>query len=496
MHDNLSGKLRHLRVAVIGGGMAGVLVAIRLKQAGVEDFVVFEKGDAVGGTWRENHYPGLHCDFPSHVYRYSFHPNAEWSTRFSPGPEIRSYFEEAARTFGVFDRIRFNREVVETRWDRDHWQVRTQDGSVYLADAVVAATGFLHVPRIPNLPGLKDFSGASFHTTRWNHGVEIDGERVGVIGTGATATQLVCALADRVSKLVIFQRTAQWVAKVDNPAIGEEERATFRADPATMTAHFESLYKEMIGLADGAILGRNPGLRQWLESNVRDNLDSVKDPELRKKLTPDYKVGCKRLVMSPSFYENVQKPSCQLVTETIERVAPEGVITADGVLHPLDVLVLATGFDPQAYFLPMKVIGEEGRTIDDVWKEGPVAYRAMTIPHMPNFFMIEGPFSPTANVSAILIAEWQTDYIMRCLSVIAERNVALTPDPQRTRELLQGYRRGTRETVWFTGGCQSWYLDREGVPTIYPFPAEQFESEMKAPLDLDAYRIAALVEGH
>lgn len=492
MVESAKPTMRRLRVVVIGGGMAGVLVAIKLKQAGVENFVVLEKGDAIGGTWRENRYPGLHCDFPSHVYRYSFYPNPEWSKRFSPGPEIRRYFEKAAHHFGVFQHIRFNSEVMEARWEEGEWHVSVRGGPTFVADAVVAATGFLHVPRLPEIPGLRSFAGPCFHTARWDARVALEGKRVGLIGTGSTATQLVCALADRVGKLVIFQRTAQWVAKVENPAITDEERAAFRADPASMDRLFQSLYQEMVGLADGAILGRDPALRQWLEANVRDNLATVRDPDLRRKLTPDYSVGCKRLVMSPDFYEKVQKESCELVTERIDRVVPEGVIVEGDALHRLDVLVLATGFDPQAYFLPMSVTGENGRSITDVWRDGPVAYRAMTVPHMPNFFMIEGPFSPAANVSAILIAEWQTGYIMRCLSAIAEHRIAIVPDPDRTRDLLQTYRMRTRDTVWFTGGCKSWYLDREGLPIMYPFPAEQFEREIKAPLDLSEYRTVAL----
>jgi cation diffusion facilitator CzcD-associated flavoprotein CzcO len=491
MNHDIS-SVGQLRVLVIGAGMAGVLMAIRLKAAGVRDFKVLEKGPAIGGTWRENRYPGLHCDFPSHVYRYSFHANPEWTYRFAPGPEIRDYFDNAARTFGVFDHIRFNSTVTEARWEGACWKIQVADGSTFTADAVIAATGFLHVPHIPALAGLESFAGPCFHTARWDDSAPLDGRRVGLVGTGSTATQLVCALADWLRKLSIFQRTAQWVARIDNSAISEEERASLRSDPARMDALFEAHYKEMVGLADGAIQARDPTLRQWLEANVQDNLATVRDAELRRKLTPDYKVGCKRLVMSPAFYEAVQKPACELVTEGIERVVPEGVLTRDGRLHELDVLILATGFDPQAYFLPMSVIGEGGKSIREVWKDGPVAYRSMTVPHMPNFFIIEGPFSPVGNVSAVLIAEWQSTYIAGCLNAIAEGKLALVPDPRRTLDMMQRYREATRETIWFTGGCQSWYLDRDGFPILYPFTAQQFEQEMKAAPDLSEYQVREL----
>lgn len=283
--------MERLRVVVIGAGMAGVLMGIRLLQSGVRELRIFEKGGCVGGTWRENSYPGLHCDFPSHVYRYSFEPNPDWPQRFSPGPEIRRYFENAAKKYGVHDRIAFDTEIVKAEWMADRWAVTTGGGAIHQADAIVSATGFLHVPRYPEIEGLADFAGPCFHSARWDHRVDLDGRRVGLIGAGSTATQLVCALADRVAKLSIFQRTPQWVARIDNPPITEEERASFRADPRLMETMFRNLYREMVALADGAIQGRDAGMRQWLEQNVRENLATVKDPELRRRLTPNYAPG-------------------------------------------------------------------------------------------------------------------------------------------------------------------------------------------------------------
>ncbi|MBL6749954.1 MAG: NAD(P)/FAD-dependent oxidoreductase [Nevskia sp.] len=481
-----------LSAVVIGAGMAGVLMGIRLKDAGVGSLVILEKGGSVGGTWRENTYPGLHCDFPSHLYRYSFDPNPEWSHHFSPGAEIRQYFENAARKFGVFDRIRFDSEVAEARWNGAGWEVKLVDGRVFAADVLISATGFLHVPRYPDIPGLKDFARPCFHTARWDHAVPLDGRRVGLVGTGSTATQVVCALANRAARLCVFQRTPQWVMRLDNPAYSEADKAAFRKDPALMEARFREMEQQMVYLADGAIQGRNAEARAWLERNVQDNLASVRDPVLRQKLTPDYQVGCKRLVMSPSFYESIQHPACELVTAKIERIVAEGVRTNDGGLHALDVLVLATGFDPQAYFCPVKLFGEQGRSIDEVWANGPRAYRSMTVPYMPNFFMIEGPFSPVGNVSAILIAEWQSEYIVNCIAAGAARKVALVPDAQKTEAMMQAYKAATRDTIWFTGGCRSWYLDQDGVPILYPHPAQQFEQEMRRAPDLAEYRAIAL----
>jgi len=477
----------NLRIAIIGAGMGGVLMAIKLKEAGFTDFVILEKGDRVGGTWRENTYPGLHCDFPSHFYSYSFFQNPNWSHRFSPGPEIREYLENAAHVFGVHDAIRFGCKVVDGRWDNDRWTVTLESGETLFVDILITATGYLHVPNFPDIAGLDSFAGAQFHTAQWDHSVPLADKRIGIIGTGSTSTQLVAELAGKVAKLTVFQRTPQWVAQQDNPAYTEEEKAAFAADPALLAKMYEDEKMEMVTLADGAILGGNPDARAYLEANVRDNLARVKDPELRRKLTPDYAPGCKRIVISPRFYEAIQDPGCALVTEPIVRVEPGGIRTDDDTLHELDVLVIATGYDTQAYFRPLRLTGEDGHRIEDIWAERPVAFRTMTVPHMPNFFMVEGPFSPIGNVCAFLTAELQVGHIIKLIRIAAERHVAISPREDATAALLQTYREAARTTIWATGGCVSWYQDSEGVPTLYPFPNTAFEAEMTADPDLAEY---------
>ncbi|OYU34320.1 NAD(P)/FAD-dependent oxidoreductase [Novosphingobium sp. PASSN1] len=300
---------KDISLAIIGAGMGGILMAIKLKEAGFHNFVILEKGDRVGGTWRENTYPGLHCDFPSHFYSYSFFHNPNWSHRFSCGPEIRDYFESAAHAFDVHDSIRFNSKVVDGRWEQDRWTVTLEGGETFAVDMLIAATGYLHVPKFPDIEGVESFSGAKFHTTQWDHSLALEDKRIGIIGTGSTSVQLVSELAGKVKKLTVFQRTAQWVLQQDNPAYSDEERRAFASDPSLLDALYEEMKAEMVLLADGAVLGGNAEARAFLVANAEENLARVKDPELRRKLTPDYEPGCKRLAMSPNFYEAIQHPT-------------------------------------------------------------------------------------------------------------------------------------------------------------------------------------------
>ena len=471
------------RAVVIGAGMSGVLMAIRLMQAGIDDVTIYEKGDRVGGTWRENSYPGLRCDVPSHHYCYSFDPNPEWSSYCSSGAEIRQYFEDSAKRFGVFDRIRFNAAVVEGRWENKQWRLTLADGSVDQADVLISAAGILHIPAIPAIPGIDSFAGAMFHTARWDHSIALADKRVGIIGTGSTAAQVISAQAGNTRQFSIFQRTAQWVIRVPNPSFSEKQKKRFRTYPFLLRWHYENLRLQLAALMTGAIMGQDPAARQALEAGLEANLESVVDPELRSKLRPDYLAGCKRLVMSPDFYEAIQRPQTELITTKIAGIEPEGVRTSDGQMYPLDVLILATGFDPNAYLRPVRLYGRNGRSLDEVWAARPIAYHSMAVPDMPNFFMLEGPFSPIGNLSVVLISEWQADYVMRCVDIVRRERVALSPTPEATDELMTRYRAAARKTIWATGGCRSWYQDEEGVPIIYPFSPDDFRAETQGEPD-------------
>lgn len=472
---------RPLRFAVIGAGMAGILSAIKLTEAGLTDFTIYEKGDRFGGTWRENTYPGLACDVPSHLYSYSFAPNPEWSHQFSPGPEIRGYFEQVARDHDLERSTRFNDEVTRCEFTDGRWEIETAAGHRDEVDVVIAATGVLHHPRYPDLEGLDTFEGAMFHSSRWDHDVAIEGKRVGVLGTGSTAVQIVGAIVDEVAELSLFQRTAQWILPQTNPAITDEEKAAFRADPSRLTELHEGL-SQAFGLFANAVVDAESPEMQWIEAQCKNNLEeSVSDPELRERLRPEYRAACKRLIISPNFYEAMQRPNAELVTEAIERVEPKGIRTKDGVLHELDVLVLATGFHADAFMRPMGVVGRDGETLEDAWAARPNAYLSISIPGFPNFFMLNGPNGPVGNFSLIEVAELQFAYVLQLIERLRSGEVREVSATESAMEEFEAARvEAAKKTVWVTG-CQSWYLDDRGIPAVWPWPFDRFRKEMAAP---------------
>ncbi len=470
-----------MNFAIIGAGMAGILSAIKLAEAGFTDFTIYEKSDRFGGTWRENTYPGLACDVPSHLYSYSFAPNPEWSHQFSPGPEICAYFERVAREHGLKDRVRFGDEVVRCEHAGGRWKVETASGHHDDVDVVIAATGVLHHPRYPDIEGLDTFAGAMFHSSRWDHDVSLEGARVGVIGTGSTAVQIVGAIVDQVGHLDLFQRTPQWVLPQVNPEITEEEKAAFRDDPSKLTELHASL-SQAFGVFANAVVDADSDEAEWIQTACLDNLESsVSDPELRERLRPEYRAACKRLIISPNFYEAMQAPNAELVTEAIEAVVPEGVRTKDGVLHELDVLVLATGYYADAFMRPMSVIGRDGRTLADAWAERPSAYLSISIPGFPNFFMLNGPNGPVGNFSLIEVAELQFGYIMGLIEQLQSGDHHEISATEAALEEFEAARvEASKKTIWVTG-CQSWYLDDRGIPAVWPWTFDHFRAEMRAP---------------
>ena len=472
---------RALRLAVIGAGMAGILSAIKLQEAGLTDFTVYEKADRVGGTWRENTYPGLSCDVPSHLYSYSFAPTPEWSHRYSPGAEIQAYFEQVAREHDVERHIRFGDEVTSCRFAEGVWQIETAAGHRDEVDVVIAATGVLHHPKLPGIPGLDEFQGTMFHSSRWDHDVPLDGARVGIVGTGSTAIQMVSALVGPVGKLSLFQRTAQWVLQQDNPPYDEDQREEFRRNPARLT-ELRGQLTEFFDLFANAIVDADSPEMQMIAEACRANLeDNVRDPELREKLRPDYQAACKRLIISPDFYDAIQQPNAELVTDAIERVEADGVRTCDGRLHELDVLILATGFKTDAFVRPMIVIGRDGQTLERAWAERPTAYLSISIPDFPNFFMLNGPNGPVGNFSLIEVAELQFAYIMQLIERLRSDGCREVSATREATEQLEAERvEATKKTVWVTG-CRSWYLDDRGIPATWPWSFDRFRAEMQTP---------------
>ena len=473
------------RFAVIGAGMAGVLSAIKLTEAGYADVVVYEKGDRVGGTWRENTYPGISCDVPSHLYSYSFAPNADWSHVFSPGPEIREYIERVARSHNVERLIRFSTEITRLEFVDGKWRLETATGERDAADIVIAATGVLHHPAHPSIEGLDTFAGPVFHSARWDHSVRLEGARVGIVGTGSSAVQIISTIFDTVGELHVFQRTPQWVLPALNPPIPDEERARFRADPESMAAVRAELGKLFSENFANAVVDADSPVLQVIQDMCNANLDTVADPELRERLRPDYRAACKRLVVSPNFYEAMQHPNTRLVTDAIDRVEPGGVRTVDGRLHELDVLVLATGFRVDRFLRPIDVIGRGGLSLETAWAKRPSAYLSISIPEFPNLFMINGPNGPVGNFSLIQVAELQFAYIMQLVDrIVAGEATEVAATQEATDRFDADRTEAAKNTVWVTG-CRSWYLDDRGVPAAWPWGWDRFVSEMQTPKLVD-----------
>lgn len=482
---------RPLRCAVLGAGMAGILAAIKLREAGVGPVVVFEKGDRFGGTWRENRYPGIACDVPSHLYSYSFAPNPEWSHRFAPGPEIQAYFTDVARRYGIDQITEFGQEVTSLEWRGGAWQLETSSGMTGAFDVVVAATGVLHHPNVPDVDGLDTFAGAWCHSAQWNDDIEITGKRVGVIGTGSTAVQITGVVAPIAGAFTLFQRTPQWIMPQDNPPYTDEERANFRNDPASMARkrqEYAALFTD--GIANFLVDADSAEMR-LIEDLCRDNLErSVADVNLRERLRPSYRAACKRLVMSADFYDALQLPSSQLVTDPISQIEPGGVRTKDGTLHELDTLVVATGFRVDRFIRPTRVCGVGGIELDDIWADGPLAYLSISVPNFPNLFFLNGPNGPVGNFSLIDVAELQMAYVSQLVDQVRGLpDGGLAASAEATSTFERDRREASRSTIWMSG-CDSWYLDRHGIPATWPWTFDRFREVLSKP-DLDHYEVVS-----
>jgi cation diffusion facilitator CzcD-associated flavoprotein CzcO len=483
---------RSPRIAVIGAGMSGIAAVVKLRQAGFRDITVYEKTDRVGGTWRENRYPGLSCDVPSYWYSFSFARNPDWSHRYSYGPEIQAYMEKVANDFDVTSIVKFATAVTDITYEEPIWHLTTSHGDQEVFDIVISATGVLHHTTIPNFKGRETFAGESFHTAKWQDGIDLSGKRVGIIGTGSTASQIIGAVTEQVEKMVVFQRTPQWIAPLPQKKYGPITRFIMRHVPGMTALAYWTQYIIFKYTFAPATTGNKFWQRKISEICQRHLDKNIHDPELKAKLTPDYQAICKRLIFASDFYPAISSPNCSLVTEAIEKISPAGVVTADGQEHPLDVLIYATGFDAGAFILPTKVTGEGGQDLKEFWDGSPRAHRAVSIPKFPNFWMIEGPTGPVGNLSLIMISEHQIDYIISMLKAMREKRIAsLVPKLDAFNEYNATLSEQIKTTVWYNGGCDSWYFDKSGKPNLYSFPPQQYLKDMHSP-NLDEYEAKPL----
>ncbi len=459
-------------VVIIGAGMTGIALAINLKLSGITNITLLEKADSVGGTWRENTYPGVACDVPSHAYTYSFAPNPHWSSFFAPGREIRAYFQSVFDQYDLGNLTHFNEKVTRCNYQQEKWLVTTESGKNFSADFVFSATGFLHQPRYPDLPGLEDFAGAKMHSARWDHSVDLKGKKIGVIGTGSSATQMIPELINMEGTDVsVFQRTAQWIVHTENKPYSEKQKQRFQQDHSRIE-RVKNLSLYIFEQGTTALTSTSwfyKTLHKIFAWNAVRNLNKkVKDSELRKKLTPDYTFGCKRVVLNGAFYDAMQQPNAHLVTDKIDHISMTGIVTADGTHHDLDIIVMATGFDSTAYMRPIELTGRDGLTIEEAWRDKMIAYRSMCIPGFPNFFLTLGPNSPVGNYSVIAISERQADF---AISLIKEWQKGNLPTIEVKKSAFYNWysnlKDKLRTTVW-ASGCQSWYLDADGDPLTWP----------------------------
>lgn len=485
--DPTSSLLRQPSVIIIGAGMTGILMAIKCKQAGIKEVRVLEKTAKVGGTWRENTYPGVACDVPAHMYTYSFETNPHWSNLFAKGPEIQKYFEYVADKYQVMPLVQFNELVTDARYAEGRWTVttchqQTQASRTYSADFVICATGILHHPAYPDIKGLDEFKGAMFHTARWQHEVAIGPKtRVGVIGTGSTAAQAIPELIDTGAQVSVFQRTPQWVLPVGNVAFSDWVKALMAQWNWAHRLYRNAAIFVMEHIFTKAVIGRFVQ-KKLIAALCKLNLRlSIKDKQLREKLTPDYQVGCKRIIVNNTFYKRIQKPNAHLITQGIDHITDKGVVTRDGTLHELDVLVLSTGFKPFNFMRPMNLIGREALHIDDAWREKIKVYRSMMLPNYPNFFLMLGPNTPIGNFSVIAMSEVQGDYVLKMIDKWRHGQFdEVEARPEAIDEFNAYVKAGLKNTSW-VGGCQSWYLDQDGDPILWPYTWKRWVKEMAEP---------------
>ena len=475
-------------VLIVGTGFAGLGMAIRLKQAKIEDFLVLEQADDVGGTWRDNHYPGCACDVQSHLYSFSFEPWPRWTREFAPQREILEYLRHCASKYGVRPHVRFGARVERAAWDEraGRWTVETADGRTFRARVLVPGCGPLSKPQLPDIPGLASFEGKTFHSARWDHSFDLAGKTVAVVGTGASAIQIVPNVAPIVDRLLVYQRTAPWLMpKPDGPIPGWKQ-ALFAQVPAAQKLARQRIYwtRELMALAfvvEPRImrLGEKVGKRYLARS--------VKDPALRARLTPSYTMGCKRVLPTNDYLPALQRPNVELVTDGIAEVRARSIVSKDGTERPVDAIVLATGFEAAEQVAPFEVRGRDGRELDEVWRDGAEAYLGSTVSGFPNLFLLVGPNTGLGHSSMVFMIESQVAYVLDAVRKMRARGwkaVDLRADAQaryndRIQERLE-------HTVW-SSGCMSWYLTRSGKnTTLWPGFTFEFRRRTRR-FDEDAY---------
>lgn len=449
------------QIAILGAGVAGLCMAMQLRRAGIDGFTIFDKSPTIGGTWSKNDYPGAGCDVPSHLYCFSFEPNPDWSRKYAEQSEILAYLERCADKYQLAAHMRLATEVTEIVRRNRRWEITTADGQCATFDVVVTATGQLDRPAIPALDGLENFEGVSFHSARWRHDRDLSGD-VAVVGNGASALQLIPHVAAAARSLTIYQRSAHWIVEKPDRRYTSAERWLFRHVPWVAKVHRAQIYVALearfLSFRTGSLMNKGAALLAQRE------LDKVRDPQLRRKLTPNYAIGCKRILISNDYYDALQLPHVHVVTEPIERVAPNGIVT-DGDLRVADTIIFGTGFESTGFVAPMEIVGRDGQRLAEAWRDGAEAYLGVTVAGFPNMFMLYGPNTNLGHSSIIFMIEAQTRYVLRCLAAMKHHGAR---EMEVTRTAMDRYNEHIQaalgETVWGTG-CDNWYRHASGKIT-------------------------------
>lgn len=488
---------QHVRVAVIGSGFGGLGAAVRLRRAGITDFVVLERRSSVGGTWRDNSYPGCACDVPSHLYSFSFAPNPDWPRTFSGQRHIQAYLERITDTFGLRPHLRFDSEVTQLTWDTDelHWVIETggtgaDGGATLTADFVVSATGPLSDPKIPDFPGLDTFEGKIFHSAQWDHGYDLRGKRVAMIGTGASAIQIVPAIAPEVARLTVFQRTPPWVMPRVDRRVSAAERWLHGKVPATGVLRRQLLWG--IRELQVSAFTKRPNELGVIEKLAAAHMKrAIKDPAMRAQLTPDYRIGCKRILLSNSYYPALARPDVDLVASGLKEIRGNTLVASDGTETEVDAIIFGTGFHVTDMPIAERVKGARGTTLAEEWRKGMKGLRGCTAAGFPNFLTVIGPNTGLGNSSMILMIEAQLNYLVDYLRQLDTLGGKVAFDARvASVEAWNAHIQDRMErTVWSTGGCDSWYLDASGRnTTVWPGTTSEFRRVTRR-LDLSEYEV-------
>jgi cation diffusion facilitator CzcD-associated flavoprotein CzcO len=458
-------------IAIIGAGFAGIGAAIQLKKAGIHSFTMFERAGEIGGTWRDNTYPGAACDVPSHVYSLSFEPNPNWSQMFATSQEIESYLLGIVEKWGLRSHLRLNTEITAARFDEatGMWALQPSHGEAFMARVVISGVGGLVDPALPKVNGIETFEGTIFHTARWNHAYDLTGKSVAVIGTGASAVQVVPSIAPKVGKLTVFQRTAAWVMPKHDRRYSAKARQFFARHPSMLwlSRYVQYWLSEIFGPM--VFLDSKPLSAIAEKGSLHHLRKSVSNPELREKLTPHFQFGCKRILISDDYWPTFERHNVELVTNAIEALTPAGIRTRDGVEHRFDAIIFATGFALGLATAPFPVIGRAGKSLDDAWRKGAVAYKGVTVSGFPNWFILMGPNTGPGHTSVLVYTEAQIAYALQAINKLMAEDLKYLDVKQEVQDRYNAGLQGRMKHMAWSSGCNSWYLSDDGSNhALYP----------------------------